>query len=438
MSRMRSCIVVIAAVAAGGAGVSEAVAQIPLVPRALGMGGAYVATARGFESVLINPANLGLLDTPAWSISFPQVAIGSSVLGPDVSDLPDFLDYDNISQARRQELLATIPANGTSVDLDVRAPVAAIQIGNFGVSASYSWLGEHTIGKDLVELFFEGYEEGRTDYRVGNTVGTRASFWDIAAGYGRQVGPVSLGVTGHYYTGGSLVRTRAFEPEYDLLAQTISVDYVGVYSEGASGFGIDVGAAMQPMPGVTISAAVANAFSNLEWNEELFGRSITLSDSDFDDSEFMDLENRWSQSRQELGTSPTGRFAQVAADLDRESWTLPMTLRLGAAWQATSGTEIGAAFHSSLADDGEGLLGGKWDGLVGIGIQQKLPLITVRAGASTNLEEGTLIGGGLRLGPLDLAIAKFNTMGALTDADRDGWAASFSVNVRTRATLADR
>ena len=136
MSRMRRCIVVLAAVAAGGATVGEAAAQIPLVPRALGMGGAYVASARGFESVLINPANLGLMDSPAWSISFPQVTVGSSVLGPDVSDLPDFLDYDNIDQARRQELLAMIPANGTSVDLDVRAPVAALQIGRIGLSAS--------------------------------------------------------------------------------------------------------------------------------------------------------------------------------------------------------------------------------------------------------------------------------------------------------------
>lgn len=438
MSRMRRRAVVLTAVAVGVATAGEAAAQIPLAPRALGMGGAYVASARGFESVLFNPANLGLMDTPAWSVSLPQVTVGTSVLGPQVSDLPDFLDYDNIDQARRQELLAMIPANGTAVDLDVRAPVAAVQVGRVGLAVSYAWMGEHTLGKDLVELFFEGYEEGRTDYQVGNTVGTRASFWDFAAGYGRSVGPVSLGVTGHYYRGGSLVRTRAFEPQYDILERTIRVDYVGVYSEGASGFGLDIGAAFQPMESLTLSAAVANVVNTLDWSEELVGRSITLTEADFQSAEFMDIENRWSMSEEDLGTSPSGRFGQVAADLDRESWTLPMTLRLGAAWTPLRGTEIGTAFHSSMAEEGEGLLGGKWDGLLGLGIQQKLPIITLRLGASTNLEEGSMIGGGLKLGVLDFALAKFNTQGELTDADRDGWAASFSVNVRTRGTLRDR
>jgi hypothetical protein len=435
MSRMRRRFVVFTALVASIAVAGEAAAQIPLSPRALGMAGAYVASARGFESVQFNPANLGLPGTPHWSIAFPQITVGSSVLGPDVSDLPDYLDYDSQDPERRQELLDKIPENGTSVDLVMRAPVASIQVGRFGVSASYAWLGEHTVGKDLVELLFEGFESGRTDYQVGNTVGTRASFWDFAAAYGRPVGPVSLGVTGHYYRGGTLVRTRAYEPEYDLLAQNISVDYVGVYSRDGSGFGVDFGAAFQPMYGLTISGAIANAFGSLDWNEELVGRSITLDNSDFQDSEFGDLEARWSDSEQDLGTTPTGQFAEVAADLDPDAWTLPRTLRLGAAWQPVRGTEVGAAYHTSMADDGEGLLGGKWDGLLGVGVQQKLPFVTVRLGASTNLDEGSMIGGGLKLGVLDLGLAKFNTRGTLTDAERDGWAASFSVNVGTRGMM---
>lgn len=435
MSRMRRRFVVGTALALGAAVAGEAAAQIPLSPRALGMAGAYVASARGFESVLFNPANLGLPGTPHWSVAFPQVTIGSSVLGPDVSDLPDFFDYDSQDPERRQELLAKIPENGTSVDLVMRAPVVAIQAGRFGLSASYAWLGEHTIGKDLVELFFEGFENGRTDYQVGNTVGTRASFWDFAAGYGRAVGPVSLGVTGHYYRGGTLVRTRAFEPEFGLLAQTIEVDYVGVYSRDGSGFGVDFGAAFQPMAGLTISAALANAFGSLDWNEELAGRSITFDNADFQDSEFSDLEARWDESEQDLGTTPTGRFAEVAADLDPDVWTLPRTLRLGAAWQPRRGTEIGAAYNVSMDDDEEGLLGGKWDGLLGAGVQQKLPFVTLRLGASTNLDEGSMIAGGLRLGVLDLALARFNTSSTLDDSERDGWAASFSVNVGTRGMM---
>ena len=411
---------------------SVATAQIPLTPRALGMGGAYVATARGFESIFYNPANLALPGSPGWSVSFPQVTVGSSVLGPDVADLPDFLDYDNLSQERRQELLATIPGAGTSVDVDVRAPLASVQIGRFGVGLAYGWMGEHTLGRDLVELFFEGYDPERFDYRVGNTVGTRASFWDVAAGYGHQVGPVSVGVTGHYYIGRGLVRTRAFEPRYTgiaVLRPDIEVDYVGVSSDGGSGFGLDVGVAMQPMPGLTLSAALANLVSSMSWDEELTGRMVTLTRADFESSEPANLVDRYEASERSLGTTPDGRFAEVAPELDREQWDLPTTLRLGAAWAAPTGTEIGLAYHNAVR---EGLLGGRWEQLLGVGISQKIPLLTLRAGASTNLSEGSMIGGGLRLGVIDLGVAKFTTGSTLDDSDRDGWAASFSVNVGTR------
>lgn len=404
----------------------EAAAQIPLTPRALGMGGAYVATARGFESIHYNPAHLALPGAPAWSVAFPQLSVGSSVLGPDVSDLPDFLDYDDLSEQRRQELLALIPAGGTAVDVDVRAPLASVHVGSVGVGLSYGAIGEHTLGKDLVELFFEGYQEGRFDYSVGNTVGTRATFWDLALGYGRQAGPVSVGVTGHYYRGRSLVRTRAFEPEYDLLGRDISVDYVGVESQGGSGYGIDVGVALQPIAGLTLSAAVANALTGMSWDDELVGRRLTLSSADFENSELADLEDRYQSSEQELGATPTGDFAAVAAALDRDAYDLPTTLRLGAAWQAPTGTEIGAAYHGNLSD---GLLGGRWDRLLGLGIQQRLPLLALRLGASTDLDGGSILGGGVKLGPVDVGLARFRTAGELDDADRDGWAASFGLSV---------
>jgi hypothetical protein len=409
-----------------------AAGQVPLTPGALGMGGAYVATARGFESIFYNPANLGLANTPKWSVAFPQITAGASVLGPDVTDLPDFLDYDNLSQARRQELLGEIPASGTSFDLDVRAPVFALQVGNFGVGVAYGLMGEHTVGRDLVELFFEGFEEGRFDYSLGDTRGERVTFWDFTAGYGRQVGPVSVGVAGHYYLGRSLVQARAFGPRIDPLGRTIEVDYASVASEGASGFGLDLGAAMHPIPGLTLSAAVANLVSSFEWDDELVGRQITLTEQDFEDSEFILLEDRFGQSEQNIGANPTGMFGQVATGLF-DNRDFPTTLRLGAAYSPIPAAEIGVAYQSQF---GEGLLMGNWDQLLGAGVQVKVPLVTLRLGASTNLAEGNILGAGLRLGALDLGIARFKTAGVLDeDADRDGLVGSFSVNVRTRGTL---
>lgn len=411
---------------------APAAGQVPLTPGALGMGGAYVATARGSESIFYNPANLGLAGTPSWSVAFPQISAGASVLGPDVTDLPDFLDYDNLSEARRQELLAEIPASGTSFDLDVRAPIFALQVGNFGVGVAYGLMGEHAVGRDLVELFFEGFEEGRFDYSLDGTRGERVAFWDFTAGYGRQVGPVSVGVAGHYYLGRSLVQSRAFGPRIDPFGRTIEVDYASVASEGASGFGVDLGVAMHPIPGLTLSASVANLVSSMEWDDELVGRQITITEQDFEDSEYMLLEDRFERSEQNIGSNPTGQFGQVATGLF-DNRDFPRTVRLGAAYRPVSAAEIGVAYQSNL---GEGRLLGNWDQLLGAGVQVKIPLVTLRLGASTNLDQGSILGAGLRLGVLDLGIARFKTAGVLDeDADRDGLAASFSINVRTGSNL---
>ena len=58
-------------------------AQVPAAPRELGMGGAYLGVARGFESIFLAPTNLALSDAPRWSFGFPQVAMLNCHGSPD-------------------------------------------------------------------------------------------------------------------------------------------------------------------------------------------------------------------------------------------------------------------------------------------------------------------------------------------------------------------
>ncbi|HEV2149398.1 MAG TPA: DUF5723 family protein [Longimicrobiaceae bacterium] len=405
---------------------APAAAQVPLAPRALGLGGAYVGTARGHEALFANPANLGLSGNPAWSLGFPQVAAGLNLLGPRVGDLPDFFNYDDLTDERKSELLAAVPASGTALEADVRAPLVTYQNGRLALGVAYGLRGEHTVGRDLVDLFLNGYQEGRTTYQVGNTRGRRATFWDFAAGYGTSAGPLSVGATAHYYLGRSLVQTRAFEPRYDLQARDIEVDYVGVGARGGRGWGLDLGAALGPVRGLTVSAVVANALGSMEWSDERTGKSVTLTRADFREAELQFVRNRYDQSEQDLGSDPTGAFAAAAVGLT-ENATLPTTLRVGAAWALPGvGTTLTAAFHDDLS---EGRLAGRWTRLLGGGVQQKLPVGTVRVGFSSDLEDGSMASGGLTLGPVDLAAARFTT-GDASGGERNGWIGSFGLSVR--------
>lgn len=426
MTRIRCC--VLGAALAAALAATSAVAQLPLVPRALGLGGAYIGLARGQESLFLNPANLGLADGPRWSVAFPQVTVGGTLRGQTISDVRDLIGYDDLNQQERDELLAGIPQDGIALEGDVRAPFAAFQSGNFAVGVAYSVTGEHGVSRDVVELFVDGFDPSRRDYTVSGTDGRRASYLDFAAGYGRSVGPLSLGATGHYYLGRALSRTRAFDPSYTdiIIDRDIRVEYVGVASEGGSGFGLDLGAALQPAPGVTLSASVANVLSSFSWDEELVGRSVTLNRDNFR-SDFELVYSDYKRSDRSLGATPTGRFAEVAEGIF-DNAEPPTTLRVGAGWSLPSGTGLSAAYHTNLS---EGTLAGRWESLAAVGVQQRILFFTARVGASTNLEDGSLLGGGITLGPVDVGVAKLSGEGS-DGTEREGWIASFGLSARPR------
>lgn len=403
---------------------SPALAQVPLAPRALGMGGAYVGTARGYEALFLNPANLGLAGRAQWSIALAQASAGGTLLGPDLAELPDILEAKDWEEARQNELLARIPATGTEAQFDIRAPLFGLQVGGFALGVGYGSVGQHSVSRDIVDLLVKGYEENRTDYSVGNTSGSRMTYWDVAAGYGRRFGALSLGATGHYIRGGTTLRSRMFEPTIDVEARDIEVNYVAVIARGGTGYSVDFGAAYQPSPAVTVSAALANAVTKMEWSEDLYVRDLRLRRSDIEDLGFLDLKEKYEATEEPL--DPTGvptRVYDTAQGLYDAAY-FPTTLRTGLDWKATGGTNLGLGYEKQLT---EGSLASRWEQTASIGVQQRLPLITVRAGFATDLDQGSMISGGLTLGPMQLGVAKLTE--SSDGSNRSGWIASFGLGV---------
>lgn len=428
------------AFAAAGAALAVAplAAQVPLTPRALGMGGAYVGVARGAESLWQNPANLGLPNSPHWSAGIPTLSLGLGTRGIETGDLQDLIEYNDLSEQERSDLLAGIPAGGTGLDVDVRAPLVALQVRRFAVGLSYQAMGSHTVDKSIVDLVLNGFDREKT-YTFGNTQGSRAAFWDIAAAYGRPVGPVSVGATVHYYIPRELVRSGVVN--VDTITSVISgftvptdieVTYAGVGSTGGSGFGVDLGLAAEPIPGLTLSAALENAFNTVEWSDDLRVRSVTLNRDDYQDGDPETLVSEYDDSEREYNQAADREMLGELADsvMALRDQGLPAVMRAGAAYRLGTGTTLSAAFQSELGDSPAGAL---WDQQLSFGVQQKIPLITLRAGLATDMEDGTLLSGGLSLGPIQLGVARLTSGSG--DDERSGWIATFGLGGRSDTTM---
>ena len=429
------------ALAAAGASLAAAplAAQVPLTPRALGMGGAYVGVARGQESLFQNPANLGLPHSPHWSAGIPTLSVGLGTRGIDTDDLQNLLEYNDLTAEQRAGLLESIPAGGTGVDLDLRAPLFALQVRRFAIGLSYEVVGSHTVNRSIVDLVLNGFDREKT-YTIENTAGSRAAFWDLAAAYGRRVGPVSVGATVHYFFPRELVRSALVDVDttYGVISgfnvpTDIRVTYAGVGSTGGGGFGLDLGVAAEPIPGLTLSAALENAVNTVQWSDDLRVRTVTLDRDDYQNGDPEQIQAEYEDSERPYNQAadivlPYSHLADSVLALRDQG--LPMVLRAGAAYRVGTGTTLGAAFQTELDDSPAS---GLWDQQFSLGVQQKIPVVTLRAGIATDLEDGTLLSGGLSLGPIQLGVARV-TSGA-GDDERSGWIVSFGLGGRSDTTM---
>ena len=431
--------------AAAAAVASPVSAQLPSTPRALGMGGAYVAVARGQEALFTNPANLALPGNPHTSAAAPQITLGATLNGLTFGDANDLRDFDELSAEQRNDILGRIPDEGTSADIDLRIPVFSMSVRRAMFGVAYNITGRHGVSRDVADLVLNGVNVQRLV--PGNTnpydaqdildrsQGYRAAYWDFAGGYAHRVGPVSLGFVGHYLRGGRLVRSGAIAVDtvLSVTAPDVRVTYAGVRREGASGFGLDLGAAFRPNPSLTLSAAVANVVNTLEWKGEREIYNVVLSRENYRTGDPEQIRNQYAESGRPLEGADARLLARalgLIADLDVGAELAP-TLRAGAAWEPRAGTTVAASYQGELSDS---RLSGPWNRSLSIGWQQKVPVVTLRAGAATDLESGALLGGGLSLGPLHLGAARV-TGSAEGNSSQRGWLFTFGLGGRTNSTM---
>lgn len=430
MTRMiRTAVATLGVAAALPAGLA---AQLSPVPAANGVAGAYVSLARGHEALWMNPANLALSGGPSVSLGLANFGTSFAALGLDLQQVQKFAQGDAFDAAARQEILGKIPTDGTNIRGQVLVPVVGLQIGKLAFGLGAGAVYDYNVGRDMVDLALNGYNQNRVDYRIGNTNGRQATYLDAAVAFGQKIGPIAVGVTGHYIVPRAIDNWRIFEPEYNLVNRTMRMQAFTAGTNAGSGFSLDVGGTVD-LGLLTVSAVLQNVAGSVTWNEDnLAFRQFELNDTNVDDAGEILGDQFGAGTTPLIATSPLGAI-QTANGLFNKAF-LPRTLRVGThAKLPILGTRVSAQYNNQLQ---EGFLGGFWKSSVSVGLAQKILFFTPSIGYAKQLSgsettlssiaaaaqaqsEGQMLTAGLGLGPVNISVARL-TDGRRSGTDRQG------------------
>jgi hypothetical protein len=415
MRRSARCIVAALLIA------SPASAQMAAGTRSVAMGGGGMVFATGVEAVEWNPANLAWAG--GWNISLFELGAVGLGDGATVADFQDMLGDDD---AAAQAALGRLPASGfrlstvsegfaTSRGAEEAGvpqpgsplPTIGVAFGPVAFRVRSRVFADATLSKEILDLIALGFEEERLqDYAVGNTAYRSVSLTEYTLSYGFEVGALAIGVGGRYVQGHTLLDGRFFEPEIDINNQTLLVRSVAVESQSGTGYGLDVGLSLELPGGFRLAGSGSNIVQQMDWDDNLVAWTAEFDDQDFDNYDVEDFFNEFQQQ----AIDPTGvslAVFEAGSELFSGSY-FPQTYRGGLGWQS-GGTSLEAV---GVLVSPRGRFSSPWDERVSFGLEQKIPVLTLRGGyaiAQEGLSTYTA-GVALRLGPVHIegSAGKFN------------------------------
>jgi hypothetical protein len=308
-------------------------------------------------------------------------------------------------------------------------PSVGVTVGKIGLRVRSRVFAEVTLSKELADLIGNGFVEQRIqEYTVGNTGFATTSFSEITASYGTTMGGLlNVGLGARYVVGHSKTKGRFFEPVLDLTSNpnTLSLTSVAIESTGGTGYGLDIGLSLELPMGLRASASGTNVIQRMNWDEALVAHTATYSDADIDNNDFVDLLDRYDAQPITSNGVSLAVFETAQGFFD-ESY-FPMTIRGGIGWQS-GGTSLEAV---GTKVSPRGRQRSAWDERVSLGIEQQMPVLTLRAGiarASDGVQALTA-GAGLRVGPVRLDTSGGKFSGDFEGSPYDGYYGTISLQL---------
>ncbi len=355
--------------------------------RALAMGGARVATARGLDAATANPAFLAFSEGTTVGLAGGTVDVqnNSFTLGRynEVSGA-------TLTTADKQRLLADIPDEGFGLDARMDFGAIGMQRGNFAFTTNAAGAGDGRLDKDFFDLVLFGNVPGESvDFsgtaREAFGVAKASLSWGVPVA-DLAGGRLAAGVTASYLHG---IYEVHVEEARGVLSTTMT-DVSGeayastVVAEGGAGYGLDLGVAWQGPGGWSAGLSLENALGHLDWNGtvERTEFRVTAADlyvqmDDIDDA-IVDQDSTYAVDgygtdlprRVRLGGAWDTGPLTVAADYvqgleDRAGTSTEPGMQLGVEWRPLGflhprvGAALGAGREPALAG-GLGVRAGFW------------------------------------------------------------------------------
>ncbi len=364
---------ILAAASAQGSGLSSA--------RAVGMGGAYIGLAKGVNAPLYNPANLGL--NGYREVGIGLVGAGAQIINNSFT-LNDYNEYTGalLTENDKTTILNKIPVEGLKISAVVETSAMTVAMGRFVLSFNGHAATEVNLGRDALHLFLDGigFEDA---FDLDGMYSEAVAYASAGLSYGMPIyssgtRQLSIGTTVKYIRGFGYEKVT--EINGGVTAYEFGYAGEGVMkmntATGGTGYGVDVGAALQLSNSYTLGASISNIISKINWDKE------TKEYGYYFQFDTLNLDNMDNDS-----LVVTEEYDQ---EIDPFSSTLPSVLRLGLA--NTSGKLIWAVDWEQGFRPGAGTTSKP---RFGFGAEYRLiGFMPLRAGFATGGGKGQVVSGG--------------------------------------------
>lgn len=264
-------------------------------PVSVALGDAFIAKARGSQSLHWNPANLGIVDN---YMTYNLIQISSDIRN-NAFDLGYYNDLMGkyLNEDDEQEFLDKIPDEGLSlnVNADVNLPFS-LSIWKIGLSVNTIARSSVDLCKEYFDIALNGNEIGET-YTFEDNNGSAVAFIETQLGYGDRIPmekisssfadlpPIYGGVSIGYIHGLAYGEILDFTTEFstndsvmdvhnNLLIRTAGYDTdkeeiiaSSVFPGAGSGFRMSLGLTSLITDKITASLAINNLFGEINWTE---------------------------------------------------------------------------------------------------------------------------------------------------------------------------